>query len=211
MSSLLGGTNTVSLVGNGPIARSQTHEIDSADLVIRFNYAPLCGAAGKRTDVLVLNTWNNRGSRARKGRPINPLARKAMREAWVKDEEEQSAIQQLHGVSAVLIGGGPADRVTEALAAHGARATTIIPSMGALALGYLIDHSDAKIRLYGFTHEGWKGHQWEAERVWIDSLITAGRVERHVPERPYVRPALVPWAQTQAIRLINHIRDLQFL
>lgn len=44
-------------------------------------------------------------------------------------------------------------------------------STGALVLAYVISaYPNSDVRLYGFSHEGWHGHPWEAEARWMRSL-----------------------------------------
>lgn len=185
---LITSARTISVVGNGPVAGDAP--VDDADLVVRFNTAHHCGLAGHRTDILVLMNWSRPGYLfATRRNRINQLARRTARTFWMAthpDELVEARIDREakmrgdyspHIISRV-IGARPyrfmphKNRTETAaqLRQHGAR-SDVIPTTGAQAIHLLLNEAPkAQLHLYGFTHEGWPGHCWDAERRWVDSL-----------------------------------------
>jgi hypothetical protein len=178
----------IAIVGNGPV--SDPSRIDEADLVVRFNKAPHCGEAGRRTDILVLVNWSGPGLRFATGRDhINELAQKTAHSFWLtadpKDLPRLAVGREWNArgdysrrIVKRIVGDRPyrymtlASRlsVSENLRMHGGR-DDVIPSSGAHAIEQLLcDAPLAELVLYGFSHSGWEGHSWQAERRWVDSL-----------------------------------------
>lgn len=65
------------------------------------------------------------------------------------------------------------------------------PSTGFVALLWYLTTlpPEARIRLHGFTFEGWSGHPWARERERVAAEVRAGRVELVAPDAAAVRPA----------------------
>jgi hypothetical protein len=206
-SALLARARTVALVGNGPVGRDNAAEIDAADLVIRMNRAQMCGVAGRRTDVLVLNAYLEKAFGAY-GKPIVGAARRDAREIWVRHNKPGRSI--IDGRPIVTFGRDTMLRASANLAAHGAPPERDTPSLGASALQYLIERSEAEILLYGFTHKGNEVHCWDAERRWTDSLVADGLVRRIPQKGKLVRQPLSSILEVQFTRLMNHIRGVRF-
>ncbi|HET6390997.1 hypothetical protein [Hyphomicrobium sp.] len=187
---------TVAIVGNGPIDCSQALEIDSHDVVVRFNGCRNFGASGYRTDYLVLT---NTGEPARQfafdphalnahalkaagsillARPPDLVAREVRkfprdREYWETFDRElvENRIGHKHW-SYMRASIYREARAT--LIRYGAKKSDQ-PSTGMLALFYLARNFRKRLRssaltLYGFTHQGWDRHPWNAERALIDDL-----------------------------------------
>lgn len=208
MSLLLSTAKTIAIVGNGPVSVAASGKIDDADLVVRMNHAGLCGVAGKRTDCLAVNgrIWSH--DLSRDGRPINPLALRQAKEIWLSfsppTEDERD------GRRLVFAGGDRVDRLAEELQRFAADGAEVVPSVGARILRYVLDESDAKVTLFGFSHQGDRLHNWSAEAAWMGELAKAGLVEYSVSGPPHVRQtfAIRMWMQAQRVR--NHIRAGRF-
>ncbi|MFZ2099871.1 MAG: hypothetical protein WAU86_04835 [Oricola sp.] len=210
MSSLLKDAKSIAVVGNGPVSAASADEIDLADLVIRFNYAAHCGCAGRRTDVLALNSTLKSPSLVARGKPINRLALRNAREIWLRDDKRDVAGALAFGLPVVEIDPDTVARTRDILVAHGANGENLVTSLGASTLRFILDRSDANIVLYGFTHRGWTGHRWDAEKAWVDGLIAAGRIERRAPAPPYARHGILRKIEIEAIRLYTHVRTFRF-
>ena len=56
-----------------------------------------------------------------------------------------------------------------------------IISTGLLALFYFLNHPDYKtyqIYLNGFSFQGWKGHDWQAEQNYVERLLDEGKIQK---------------------------------
>jgi hypothetical protein len=180
----------IAIIGNGSILFGDfgvKYDIDAHDLVIRFNSCANYGRTGRRTDVLILiNTPNGR----RFGRTHGAIDERALASAaefwfpYSPDLIESIRCEDPRrwcDVSADLIARLVVDRpwhhmeaeiyreALKALRKAGASADKS-PSSGLLCLYHLQKHfSPCRVTLYGFTHEGWSGHDWKAEREIIDN------------------------------------------
>lgn len=182
---------TIALVGNGNIDPSWSEEIDGADLVVRFNCAPHCGgSAGKKIDVLVLVNWSYPGRRFKwKPFSINRLARSgAAKFIFTTKPKDIPTLMEREGnvpgdatkyILATIVRGReysffPLSNRFETerkLQRYGAK-VGVIPSTGAQAVNFFAtEYPGAIMRLYGFTHQGWGGHDWAAEKAWISSVL----------------------------------------
>lgn len=184
----------IAVVGNGPIEAKLSDEIDDHDIVIRINRAPSCGEAGQRTDVLVLVNWSEPGFEFASNRgTINRRARKQAKEFWLtnhpnevpvlqtgRDDENRRGDFTPEILNRVVQGrpyrflGIENRRMTEALLRRYGARHDVIPSTGVQTVNFVRTvYPGARIDLYGFTHEGWSGHCWEAERLWLRTIIGA--------------------------------------
>jgi len=199
-SHLLENARTVALVGNGPASPSMRAAIDQADIVIRFNLAPNSAATGTRTDAHVLMN-HDQPRFARPAHLLNPDVFCSAREIWLPiDPEIMNAIERrdpsrgpslLNWTHSICARHGdkkklfviPAHIHAEAcrlVSPHLPGATVIEPSSGFLAIVYSFWCNPAvTLHLFGFTHQGWDGHPWEAERQAVDQYVAAGRILRH--------------------------------
>jgi len=181
---------SIALVGNGPVDDTGAKMIDHHDWVVRFNLAPHCGVAGRRTDTMVMV---NRGSPARTFRRhpdrISSIAIRGAREfLFACDPNDlpppySTGYSDGHGDATTalvrkIVGDRPYMYVptgmhlelVDELIARGAK-PDVLPSTGALAIKFFRTlHPDAELYLFGFSHSGWSGHSWDAERRWVDSL-----------------------------------------
>ncbi|MDH6229595.1 hypothetical protein M2281_000167 [Mesorhizobium soli] len=184
---------TIAIVGNGKVDRKSSAVIDAADIVVRFNRASNYGGAGKRTDVLVVVNWSHPGEEfAKSPKLINSTVRRTAKE-FLLTADPTELPSFLNGRP--RLDGCPPDYTAEilrsvvqrrpysfipmsrlvatehALISHGAR-KDVIPSSGALVIDYFHDqYPDAAIHLFGFSHSGWNGHCWDAERRWIETVL----------------------------------------
>jgi hypothetical protein len=189
----------IALVGNGPVNTSLADEIDAHDLVIRINRAPNWGVAGRKTDILAIVNWSNPGHWIAAGKtPTHPEAAKAA-EIWFPMSPDQIASwthrtdpeSKTENVDATdLLQEMFKDRTCKILPAFAWNDAIIslrslgakdeqMPSTGIVVLQYLLKaHPNSRITTYGFSHEGWSGHPWEAEKALFDNLIQCGRIRR---------------------------------
>ncbi|MFC6654896.1 hypothetical protein ACFQEX_04820 [Roseibium salinum] len=165
---------TISIVGNGPVSQADAAHIDKADLVLRFNGASSCGAAGQRIDVLMLNR-----ARVYMSKRINPVALHRASEVWVNDIRENGQVDWLfeRECKPYYLGFGPVTKAREHLKKFDAFATSK-PTSGASIIAEFLDRFPcAEIHLFGFTHQGAQStHDWDAERHWIEQLCGEGRI-----------------------------------
>jgi hypothetical protein len=171
---------TIAIVGNGPISAADAPRIDETDLVLRFNSAPACGAAGQRVDVLLLNR-----ARVYMSKRINPIALHRAKEVWVNDIEENGRVDwhfetecQPH-----YLGFGPTSKARKQLEKYSPFPSSN-PTTGASIIAEFIDTlPSAKIHLFGFSHEGKQHtHDWNAEKLWIGELSEQGQIVKHKTE-----------------------------
>lgn len=190
----------VAVVGNGYVSPELGKVIDSADWVVRFNTAHNCGRAGNRTDCLVLV---NRGIPARQFSEnvslINKTAMQNAKRFILAVDPKRLPPPYSEGYSdgsndfsrkmiKRIIGDKPfsfiptqchLELITE-LMTLGAP-SDVLPSTGALYIKYLLSvQSTLKLNLFGFTHQGWNGHSWDAEKKWVNSLTNVKRVRTDI-------------------------------
>lgn len=195
------------IVGNGPVPEGAADVIDAADLVIRFNMTPGFPASGRRTDVLaVCNT--GRPAKAMlssdawlDGDPVRGCA-----EIWsVRDPEKFRALRPQLAVThpglddfcddytesfaRLAVSGGKVHRiiprrvheaVDDELVAE-QPGDYVVPSSGMVVVAHVLADpafSGDTICLAGFSHEGWEGHPFAAERRLVDSRIASGGLTR---------------------------------
>lgn len=177
---------TIALVGNGDVDAALSDAIDAHDLVVRFNAARHCGVAGKRTDILVVNNIGEAGRAVTDD--IRPAAFESLGEIWFahgkrlfgakRADYSADLIALFRGVPHRRFPSFSSSRAKRALRAFGLKPGKTA-SKGAIFLHLaLTKWPDAKISIYGFGHQGWDGHDWAAERAWVNSLVNDGRVRR---------------------------------
>jgi hypothetical protein len=154
----------VAIVGNGSISRADAVLIDGFELVIRFNEARDLGRRGRRADVLAIRHLD---TAARIG--AENAAVQTCGEIWIVNDRAQ-------GVPPFLFG-----KPCRALKMPTLRGIER-PSSGCAVVATIL--GTAEIHIFGFTHKGWTGHDWDAERRWFDELVRTGRITHHrSPER----------------------------
>ena len=191
---LLGHERDIAIVGSGPIDPRHGPKIDQHEIVIRFNACQNYGASGLKTDVLVLvNTGWSGKTLSRTPDAIHQGALAAAEDFWfprhpklintqrrlrpiAPDAEDQDLWTDF---SHELIDNHVGDRPFKyILASHYRAAQRCLeklgstqdfePSTGFLTLYHLRRQiRPSRVTLYGFTHEGWGGHAWAAEKALI--------------------------------------------
>lgn len=195
----------IMVVGNGEIAEGASKEIDAADMVVRFNDCRSFGAGGSRTDIVaVCNTgrparamlgsaeWRKSPSVAvaseiwsvRDPRKFAALrAPLALSHPELNDfcddyTDQFTAFSRATGKRHVVIDQSVHERVDEALLAH-EPGSYVVPSSGLVVIGaLLLLHPDDDIAITGFSHTGWDGHPFVAEKRLVDFYVSLGRLRR---------------------------------
>lgn len=198
------------IVGNGEVPPGAAEAIDAADMVVRFNECRNFGSSGCRTDVVaVCNTGRPAltmlsSPEWRASRPVTDCL-----EIWsVRDPEKFHALHPALMLSHPELADF-CDDYTDALAAFAYDAGKthavidrsvheavdaalvpfdpgdyVVPSSGMVVVARILaeaeEAGDAVI-LTGFSHEGWDGHPFAAERRLVDSYIAAGKLSRLQP------------------------------
>jgi len=193
----------IAVIGNG-LVYAHRKEIDRCDVVVRFNLAPQCGQAGTRTDLLCLVNWSWPGKLfAEEPASINSLAQ-SRASAFVLmtepseipslldicdpgtpgDFSPQILDKIVRGRPVAYVSADIRNTVEAELRTNGAPPNCLASSGPQIIEMMHRIYPAAKIRLYGFTHEGWHGHAWDAERRWVDTR--SNYVERVAPITPYL-------------------------
>ncbi len=210
----------IALVGNGPESSGLGREIDAHDQVIRFNAAASQGTMGDRTDVLVLtNTGEPAADFATDPSAINDAAFIRAAEIWftrhpkvirhalrIGPPEDRKFWQDFSGeIIRRRLYGKPfrylparsfwhAEDLLRPLGmGHGMQ-----PSSGMLVIADIHRRNNISIyrtelTLYGFTHEGWSRHPWNAERAFIEAAPWITKVSSEkTPPRSSLRAEAAP-------------------
>jgi hypothetical protein len=194
----------IALIGNGPVSLAAADQIDQYDLVVRMNYARLCGAAGKRTDILVLPGGGTNASNF-VGHGQGRAGKEAKQFAFMGDSRRNPAMDKMFRY---IVRGRPAtfmgdeiNREIRLILSAIADAPAETPSTGATALLYLLrTYPGCTVTLFGFTHQGWGGHPWRAEAAWIETLTNEGKVIRAPLHAPFVKVPLLEKAYREIMR-----------
>lgn len=205
----------IALVGNGPVGRVGANLIDGFNLVVRINRGNLCGAAGRRTDLLVLRAPTQLDPATGSTRPINRLALKGARELWfVADPSDAAEV----AAAASIAGGRPhrllgtdiVERTRKALRRFQPEGK-LVPSMGAIAVRLVGEtYPDAEISVFGFSHEGARWHDWDAERRLMEELMAAKRLVQGIDGGAPSRLPVGLRIDHQLRRALSHLRVLRF-
>ncbi|MGG7516533.1 Urease operon accessory protein [Allorhizobium undicola] len=195
------------IVGNGEVAADAAPFIDACDMVIRFNGCRNFGLAGRRTDIVALcntgrpakamledETW--RASEAVKAASAlwmvrDPAHFEALRTGILARHPELddffddytaafAGLCASQGKQHVVIPGAIHGEAVAQLRLHDGD-PGVVPSSGMIVITHLLNdpaYRQDKIMLTGFSHEGWEGHPFAAEKRLIDALVAAGRVSR---------------------------------
>jgi len=185
------------IVGNGPVPREMSADVDSADMVMRFNEPKAAkGMTGTKTDLLFVC---NSGKPMQR-RLMNPcyLELPTFKEArevifpyhpliikryfikpnpltWLKGRRADFTF----GALKVLGDAGKTIRILppqfyeegcRELGLEKAAMTVVFPSTGFFGIRYALQHFPASawhIVICGFSWEGWSRHAWLDERRWV--------------------------------------------
>jgi len=199
---------TLFIVGNGPLDRDLSAEIDAAEIVLRFNEPRVSlGMSGTKTDMLMLATSSKQMEEWIK----NPAF---INSDIVRNTPEvlfafhPSIIKRFHHHPNFLsrLKGRRADWTSEAIDYFGRagkkirimpsqdyfavcdelgigedRMKEVFPSTGFFGIWLALRKyslPDWDIKICGFSWEGWKRHDWAAERKWIEEKIEAGLLHK---------------------------------
>lgn len=195
------------IVGNGSVPEGAADVIDAADLVVRFNMTPSFPASGHKTDVLaVCNTGRPAKAMLSSDAWLDSESVRDCAEIWsVRDPEKFRALRPQLAVSHPELDDFCDDytedfarlaerrgkihriisrRVHEAVDAElsaNEPGDYVVPSSGMVVVAHVLSEPafvEDTICLTGFSHEGWEGHPFSAERRLIDSRIVSGRLTR---------------------------------
>ncbi len=195
------------VVGNGDIGRQAREAIADAHAVVRFNDCRSAGEDAARTDIVVVCNTGRPGKKMLEEPGWRALPSvKAADEIWcVRDPQKFAEMRgplsvshpelddfcddYSEGFRAYAEGQGkgfrvvPRDvheRLDAALSVY-SPAPYVTPSTGLVAIADLIENRMAgedRIGLAGFSHQGWDGHPWEAERRYLEPLEASGLITR---------------------------------
>lgn len=186
----------IALVANSEDTRTQGALIDSHDEVIRFNRCTNFGLAGTKITTLVFVNTGEAGLRyGDQPDSVNPIAVARTREFWftkkpelistererrlAAGEDAQHWIDYSDRLIANRVQSRPYSFFETRIYAEGCaliRAAGACrlsePSSGLLTLLHLRSaFPSAAVSLFGFSHRGWSGHAWDAERKVINGWI----------------------------------------
>ena len=182
-------TRIIALVGNAPVSPQLAREIDAHEQVIRFNRCLNFGDAGTKTDVLVLcNTGGSAKAFVDYPAWLNWDAIRAAGEVWFPSHpetlppcEDRDAHNFNFGPQlAGMLDGKPWQYLPADLQRLRWKALDPFkpekgkqPSTGLTVMVYLGSTrrilNRLRVSLYGFSHEGWEGHPWAAEKAYVDA------------------------------------------
>ena len=194
------------VVGNGPLSRDFSAEVDSADFVIRFNEPKQgVGLSGTRTDRLYMaNSGKPMQRRLNDPALIGSPIFRAAREIVLAYHPQIIARYFRKPNALSRLGGRRADWTAAAISRFGGagkeirimppqfylagcrelgipedRLHEVFPSTGFFGIwNELETHpGDAwMVELCGFTWAGWRRHAWGDERSWIEGKVAEGRI-----------------------------------
>jgi hypothetical protein len=198
---------SIVIVGNGSFSPGEARTIDSCDVVIRFNGCRSIGEGGFRTDIVaVCNTGRPAAAMIRQADWRNSPAVKSATEIWcVRDASKFAELKQVleiqypelddfcddytEGFKSLANNTGKSFAVIPRryhdvldLELRGLMpGAYVVPSSGLIAIAYVIGEVSApgdQVVLAGFSHQGWDGHPFDAERGFVDRLIAQGQLRR---------------------------------
>lgn len=197
---------TLIIVGNAPLPRDLSREVDAADFVVRFNEPKQSiGMSGTRTDLLILATSSKPMQRRLRdpGFVQTPTFRAAKE---VMLAYHPSIMRLYHPKPNILsrLKGRRSDWTAETIEVVGAagkeirimppqfytagckelgvseeQLNKVFPSTGFFGIWHMLGKCPAEswdVKLCGFTWEGWKRHAWGDERSWVERQVASGRI-----------------------------------
>ncbi|AYG68791.1 MULTISPECIES: hypothetical protein [unclassified Rhizobium] len=197
---------TAIIVGNGKLERDLSGIVDDAQFVMRFNEPNLAGGmSGERTDMIMLaasskvlyrrlidpDFLDNAALKAAKVlmlayhpniiRKYHPRPNIFQRLQGRRTDWTMEAIERMGSAGKEIRIMPPQTYIDgcNELGIAGRRMREVFPSTGFLGIGYTLATfpvSEWDVKLCGFGWEGWKRHDWQNERAWVESKIANGRV-----------------------------------
>jgi len=198
---------TAIIIGNAKLERDLSAVVDDSQFVMRFNEPNLDGdMSGSRTDMLMLAA-SSKGLHRRMADPafLENAALKSAKVLMLAYHPE--VIRQYHPRPNIFqrLGGRRADWTMQTielmghagkeirimppqfyadgcskLGIAGPRMHKVFPSTGFLGICYVLANfsaSDWDIKLCCFGWQGWKRHDWQNERAWVESKIAGGHID----------------------------------
>lgn len=195
------------IVGNGSFSRGQARAIDNSDLVVRFNGCRSVGEGGLRTDIVsVCNTGRPAAAMIGEATWRNSPAVMSAVEIWcVREASKFAEIKPALAIQYPELGDF-CDDYTESFASFATNTgksfaviprryhdlldlelrglmpgAYVVPSSGLITIAYVIGEVAApgdQVLLAGFSHQGWDGHPFDAERGFVDRLIAQEQLRR---------------------------------
>ena len=196
----------IAIVGNGQIHPRQFDQIEKADFIIRFNHPPqIHEYTAMRTDMLVISNSSKQtqkllGSEKYLTGPVFAGARtiflpyhpdiisrympKPNIFSWMKGRRADltslcKRAAHANGKSIDILDSNSYLEVCNHLGIMHNHRCSIFPSSGILLIFHSLKMNPSVglvIRLYGFGFAGWKGHNWQAEKNYVNKLISEDRV-----------------------------------
>lgn len=194
------------IVGNGPLSRDFSSEVDSADFVIRFNEPKASiGMSGVRTDRLIMaNSGKPMQRRLEDPKLITSPIFQAAKELMFAYHPEIIAryfrrpniLSRLKGrrtdwtLPAIEKFGGAGKEIRimppqfymegcRILGVPADKMHEVFPSTGFFGIWHALEHHSAqewRLEVCGFTWQGWQRHAWADERRWIGEKVEQGRI-----------------------------------
>lgn len=197
---------TVTIVGNGPLPRDLSQDVDAADFVLRFNEPKTSACmSGTRTDLLMFATSSKQAWQTLSNTDfLNSDVFQQTKEVMFafhphiihEFHPQPNILSRLKGRRAdatmqtieVFGGAGKPIRIMppqfylegcKALGIPESKMHGLFPSTGFFGIWYILQGFSSElwdIKLCGFSWEGWKRHAWADERQWVQDKIDAGQL-----------------------------------
>ncbi|WP_374846200.1 glycosyltransferase family 29 protein [Brucella ciceri] len=197
---------TLIIVGNAPLPRDLSAEVDAADFVVRFNEPKQSiGMSGTRTDLLMLATSSKpMQRRLRDPGFVQTPTFKAAKEVMLayhpsiirKYHPRPNFLSRLKGrrgdwtMQTVEVVGSAGKEIRimppqfylagcKELGVTEENISKVFPSTGFFGIWYMLEKCPQEswdVKICGFTWEGWKRHTWGDERSWVEQKVESGRI-----------------------------------
>jgi len=194
------------IVGNAPLQRDLSAEVDAADFVVRFNEPKQSiGMSGTRTDLLMLATSSKpMQRRLRDPGFVQTPTFKAAKEVMLayhpsiirKYHPRPNFLSRLKGrrgdwtMQTIEIIGSAGKEIRimppqfylagcKELGITEENMSKIFPSTGFFGIWYMLKKCPQEswnVKICGFTWEGWKRHTWGDELNWVEQKVQSGRI-----------------------------------
>jgi hypothetical protein len=196
---------SIVIVGNGPIGAHAAAKIAEAGIVVRFNECRSFPDSPGRTDIVAVCNTGRPGKAMLSSIAwrTHPAVDEAT-EIWcVRDPEKFAKMRgplavthpelgdfcddYTEGFARFAAGTGKLNRILPASLHEAVEAELaafnptpyVVPSSGLIVLAEVLQrYPGHDLVLAGFTHAGWEWHPFQAERLMVDGLIAAGRLQR---------------------------------
>ncbi|MBA8852020.1 hypothetical protein FHW20_002974 [Ochrobactrum intermedium] len=194
------------IVGNAPLPRDLSAEVDAADFVVRFNEPKQSiGMSGTRTDLLMLATSSKpMQRRLRDPGFVQTPTFKAAKEVMLayhpsiirKYHPRPNFLSRLKGrrgdwtMQTIEVVGSAGKEIRimppqfylagcKELGVTEENVSKVFPSTGFFGIWYMLEKCPQEswdVKICGFTWEGWKRHTWGDERSWVEQKVKSGRI-----------------------------------